>query len=70
VINARDLWFFFIPGLRHPLIKGLQTSAKDQIISEAARGVMQGASQMLQRKLRTVKVTLKGGHQLLLMQAK
>ena len=36
------------------------SSAKDQIISEAARGVMQGASQLLQKKLRTIKVTLKG----------
>ena len=37
------------------------SSAKDQIISEAARGVMQGASQLLQKKLRTLQVTLKGG---------
>lgn len=46
------------------------SSAKDQIISEAARGVMQGASQLLQKKLRTIKVTLKGGHQLYLVQTK
>ena len=46
------------------------SSAKDQIISEAARGVMQGASQLLQKKLRTVKVTLKGGYRLFLMQTK
>ena len=45
-------------------------SAKDQIISEAARGVMQGASQLLQKKLRTVKVTLKGGYRLFLVQTK
>ena len=45
-------------------------SAKDQIISEAARGVMQGASQLLQKKLRTVKVTLKGGYRLFLVQSK
>ena len=44
--------------------------AKDQIISEAARGVMQGASQLLQKKLRTVKVTLKGGYRLFLVQSK
>ena len=44
------------------------SSAKDQIISEAARGVMQGASQLLQKKLRTVKVTLKGGYRLFLVQ--
>ena len=46
------------------------SSAKDQIISEAARGVMQGASQMLQKKLRTIKVTLKGGYRLFLVQSK
>lgn len=44
------------------------SSAKDQIISEAARGVMQGASQLLQKKLRTIKVTLKGGYRLFLVQ--
>ena len=46
------------------------SSAKDQIISEAARGVMQGASQLLQKKLRTVKITLKGGYRLFLVQSK
>lgn len=46
------------------------SSTKDQIISEAARGVMQGASQLLQKKLRTVKVTLKGGYRLFLVQTK
>ena len=46
------------------------SSAKDQIISEDARGVMQGASQLLQKKLRTVKVTLKGGYRLFLVQTK
>ena len=46
------------------------SSAKDQIISEVARGVMQGASQLLQKKLRTIKVTLKGGYRLFLVQTK
>lgn len=46
------------------------SSAKDQIISEAARGVMQGASQLLQKKLRTLQVTLKGGHRLFLVSSK
>ena len=46
------------------------SSAKDQIISEAARGVMQGASQQLQKKLRTIKVTLKDGYRLFLVQSK
>ena len=46
------------------------SSAKDQIISEAARGVMQGASQLLQKKLCTIKVTLKGGYRLFLVQSK
>lgn len=46
------------------------SSAKDQIISETARGVVQGANQLLQKKLRTVKVTLKGGYRLFLVQTK
>jgi len=46
------------------------SSAKDQLIAEAARGVRQGASRLLQKKLRTVKVTVKSGHQLFLVQAK
>ncbi|WP_373724474.1 conjugative transposon protein TraM [Bacteroides heparinolyticus] len=46
------------------------SSAKDQVISEAARGVMQGVSQLLQKKLRTIKVTLKGGYRLFLVQTK
>ena len=46
------------------------SSAKDQIISETARGVMQGASQLLQKKLRTIRVTIKGGYKLFLMPTK
>ena len=46
------------------------SSAKDQIISEATRGVMQGASQLLQKKLRTLQVTLKGGYRLFLVSSK
>lgn len=46
------------------------SSAKDQIISEVARGVMQGASQLLQKKLRTIQVTLKGGYRLFLVSSK
>lgn len=46
------------------------SSAKDQIISETAREVMQGASQLLQKKLRTIKVTIKGGYKLFLMPTK
>ena len=46
------------------------SSAKDQLIAEAARGVMQGASQLLQKKLRTIKVTVKSGHRLFLVQTK
>lgn len=45
-------------------------SAKDQIIADAARGLMQGASDYIVRKIRTVKVTFKGGHRLMLMPAK
>lgn len=46
------------------------SSATDQMISEMTRGVMQGANQLLQKKLRTVKVTIKGGYQLFLVQTK
>ena len=46
------------------------SSSKDQLISEATRGVMQGASQLLQKKLRTIKVTIKGGYKLYLMPSK
>nr|WP_211637289.1 conjugative transposon protein TraM [Porphyromonas levii] len=46
------------------------SSAKDQVLSELARGTMQGASQLLQKKLREIKVRLKGGHQLYLVQSK
>ncbi len=46
------------------------SSAKDQIISEVARGVVQGASQLLQKKFRSIKVTLKGGYRLFLVQTK
>ena len=46
------------------------SSAKDQLISEATRGVMQGVSQLLQKKLRTIKVTIKGGYKLYLMPSK
>ncbi len=46
------------------------SSAKDQIISEATRSVMQGAKQLLQKKLRTVKLTVKGGYRLFLVQTK
>ena len=46
------------------------SSAKDQLIAEAARGVMQGASQLLQKKLRTIKVTVKSSHRLFLVQTK
>ncbi len=46
------------------------SSAKDQIISEATRSVMQGAKQLLQKQLRTVEVTVKGGYRLFLVQTK
>mgnify|MGYP001374536170 FL=1 len=46
------------------------SSAKDQIISEATRGVMQGANQLFQKKFCTLKVTLKSGYHLFLIQTK
>ena len=46
------------------------SSAKDQIISDAARGLMQGTSNYLVKKIRTIKVTFKSGHRLMLMLTK
>lgn len=46
------------------------SSAKDQIISDAARGLMQGTSNYIVKKLRTIKVTIKSGHRLMLMPTK
>ena len=46
------------------------SSAKDQIISDAVKGLMQGTSNYFVKKIRTVKVTFKGGHRLMLMPAK
>ena len=42
------------------------SSAGQQLASDAGRGVMQGASQYLNKKMREVKVTLKTGHLLYL----
>lgn len=42
------------------------SSAGQQLASDAGRGVMQGASQFLNKKMREVKVTLKTGHLLYL----
>lgn len=46
------------------------SSAKDQIIADAAKGLMQGASNYIVKKIRTIKVTFKGGHRLMLMPAR
>lgn len=46
------------------------SSAKDQIIADAAKGLMQGTSNYIVKKIRTVKVTFKGGHRLMLIPAK
>lgn len=45
-------------------------SAKDQIISDAARGIMQGGSNYLVKKIRAIKVTFKSGHRLMLLPMK
>ena len=45
-------------------------SAGQQLASDAGKGVMQGASQYLNKKMREVKVTLKSGHKLFLIQNK
>lgn len=44
------------------------SSAGQQIAADAGRGLMQGASQFFGNKMREVKVTLKTGYQLFLMQ--
>ncbi len=46
------------------------SSAGQQLAADAGKGLMQGASQYLNKKMREVKVTLKSGHLLLLMQNK
>ena len=43
------------------------SSAGQQLASDAGRGIMQGASQYLSKKMREVKVTLKSGHLLYLI---
>lgn len=45
-------------------------SAGQQLASDAGKGVMQGASQYLNKKMREVKVTLKSEHKLFLIQNK
>lgn len=45
-------------------------NAGSQIASDLSKGVIQGASQYLSKKLRTVKVTLKAGHRVLLLSDK
>lgn len=44
----------------------ISTDAGAQIASELGKGVIQGVSQYITKKMRTVKVTLKAGHRLLL----
>ena len=46
------------------------SSAGQQLAADAGRGLMQGASQYFGNKMREVKVTLKSGHKLFLMQNK
>lgn len=43
------------------------SSAGQQLAADAGRGIMQGASQYLNKKMREVKVTLKSGHKLFLI---
>lgn len=44
-----------------------QQSAAQQLLTDMGRGVMQGTSQYLAKKLRTVKVTLKPGYRVMLL---
>lgn len=43
------------------------TTAGQQLAADVGRSLIQGASQYVSKKLRTIKVTLKAGHRLLLM---
>lgn len=45
-------------------------NAASQIAADLSKGVIQGASQFLSKKMRTVKVTLKAGHRVLLISDK
>lgn len=45
-------------------------SAGDQLLSELGKGTIQGASQYIAKKMRTIKVNLKEGYQLMLYQEK
>ena len=44
----------------------ISTDAGAQTASDLGKGVIQGVSQYITKKMRTVKVTLKAGHRLLL----
>lgn len=46
------------------------SSAGQQLAADAGKGVMQGASQYLNKKMREVKITVKAGHLLYLLQTK
>ncbi len=43
------------------------SSARQQLATDAGKGIMQGASQYLNKKMREVKITLKSGHKLYLI---
>ena len=44
----------------------ISTDAGAQIASDVGKGVIQGVSQYVEKKMRAVKITLKAGHRLLL----
>ncbi len=48
----------------------LNTNAKTALVTELTKGVMKGASSLAQKKLREVKVTLKSGYRLFLIDQK
>ena len=43
-------------------------SAGDQLLSEVGRGAIQGVSQYISKKMRTVKIHLKAGYRVMLYQ--
>ena len=48
------------------LVSTISTDAGAQIASDVGKGVLQGVSQYITKRMRTVKVTLKAGHRVLL----
>ena len=46
----------------------ISSDAKAQLVSDVGKGLIQGTSQYIAKKMRTIKVHLKAGYQVLLYQ--